>query len=167
MAHVPLPVTRPRIGLGMLSEADRIEFLRVLFDPVASRNVIMLQTCDSFFSYRPILQGIQNIAQDALPLLQYIVHPHDGRVEMPHYVQERTTYDLSILLDPGKMQGMAGWKNANPVKEVRLRDEESLAAATDFLREHSILDEAQLQAIMAALTQEVVLIQGPPGTGKS
>ena len=37
---------------------------------------------------------------------------------------------------------------------------------TDFLRQHSMLDEAQLQAIMAALTQEVVLIQGPPGTGK-
>jgi MoxR-like ATPase len=86
---------------------------------------------------------------------------------MPAYVQERTTYDLSMLLDPEKMQGMAGWKSANPVKEVRLRDEESLAAATAFLRQHSMLDEAQLQAIMAALTQELVLIQGPPGTGKS
>jgi hypothetical protein len=165
--HVPLQMKRPRIGLGMLNEADRIEFLRMIFDPVASRNVIMLQTCDSFFSYRPILEGIQNIAQDALPLLQYIVRPHDGSVEMPAYVQERTTYDLSMLLDPEKMQGMAGWKSANPVKEVRLRDEESLAAATAFLRQHSMLDEAQLQAIMAALTQELVLIQGPPGTGKS
>ena len=165
-AQVPLLVTRPRIGLGMLSEADRIEFLRVIFDPVASRNVIMLQTCDSFFSYRPILQGIQNIAQDAIPLMQYIVRPHDGRVEMPAYLLEHTTYDLSMLLDPCKMQGIAGWRHANPVKEVRLRDEESLAAATDFLRQHSMLDEAQLQAIMAALTQEVVLIQGPPGTGK-
>ena len=118
------------------------------------------QTCDSYFSYRPILQSLQNIAQDATPLLQNIVCPREGRVEMPAYIQQNTRYDFSMLLDPDKMQALEGWRENNPVGRVCLKDEEALTEATAFLRQHSILDEAQLQAVLAALTEELVLIQG-------
>jgi len=65
-----------------------------------------------------------------------------------------------MLLDPDKMQALEGWRENNPVGRVCLKDEEALTEATAFLRQHSILDEAQLQAVLAALTEELVLIQG-------
>ena len=126
-------VNRPMIGLATLSDEGTTDLLRVLLNPLACRNVVMLQTCDSYFSYRPILQGIQNIAQDVLPLLQYIINPNHGRVGMPGYIQENTVYDLSSLLDPEKMQGV----QSAAVENVLIKDEEALAAATAFLRQHS------------------------------
>ena len=156
---------RPSIGLGILGDGDKSEILRLLLDPMSCKNVVMMQTCDSYFSYRPILQGLQNIANSEPPLLHYAVSPQTGRVGMPAYVNESTTYDLTSLLDLDKMASGALGPSVNFLKNVRLMDEDAFGEASEFLRQRSILDKAQLEAVLAALTQELVLIQGPPGTG--
>jgi hypothetical protein len=40
------------------------------------------------------------------------------------------------------------------------------AEALSTLLQHSTLDRSQIDALWAALTQQVAVIQGPPGTGK-
>ncbi|CAN0344521.1 unnamed protein product, partial [Scytosiphon promiscuus] len=50
------------------------------------------------------------------------------------------------------------------LRSVSMLEQERFPMAE--LLEHTTLDEAQLEALHAALSREVALIQGPPGTGK-
>ncbi|KAF0690676.1 Aste57867_17945 [Aphanomyces stellatus] len=125
---------------------------------------VLLEVRNLFFTgYEPILRALQR--REALsPRLASCLYGGDqggglDEAHKPEYL-ERDHYDCQFL-----------------VKKDRQRDRQlgrvpgaTRAQLADHLRANMddiVLDETQIDAFAAAMTQDVCLIQGPPGTGKS
>ncbi|KAK3293760.1 P-loop containing nucleoside triphosphate hydrolase protein [Chaetomium fimeti] len=99
------------------------------------------------FAYEPVLLGLQRITD--LPLLDLLVNP----AAIPH-----SDFKTPKRLCPLVSKLKAAVKTLGPESVIEL--------ATTSTRKVQI-DDAQLNALLLALTSPVSLIQGPPGTGKS
>eukprot|EP00904_Undaria_pinnatifida_P008335 jgi/Undpi1/4631/HiC_scaffold_18.g07985.m1 len=87
-----------------------------------------------------------------------------AEVRPPRYLVDGQYYDFSDIVTPSGKRGTPA-ETPQAVRAVDMLRPDSFP--TGQLLEHTTLDKAQLDALRAALCQEVALIQGPPGTGKT
>ncbi|CAF4976129.1 unnamed protein product, partial [Rotaria sp. Silwood1] len=116
----------------------------------------LLETTSYFEAYRPILQALQNIKDDKIPLEKYLLQC-DTNVPLPNYFEQNSSIDFRPILvktsgehnefdgDLSNVKDLSTWPNAQQLG----------------------LDESQYKALQLAITKSVALIQGPPGCGKT
>ena len=109
----------------------------------------LLETTSYFEAYRPILQALQNIKDDQIPLEKYLLHC-DKNVGLPEYFQGKSGINFEPILD----------KHSDSCK----RYDGGLSDAKDLTTWPNAaqlgLDDSQYQALQLALTKAVALIQG-------
>ena len=98
----------------------------------------MCETSDSFFSYRPVLEALQQMT--SVPLAQNIVSL-EPTIARSHYLPSQVRMPLDF---GGLVCNLDEWS-----------DDEIIKSTT--------LDSSQATALHLALTSRVALIQGPPG----
>ncbi len=109
----------------------------------------LLETTSYFEAYRPILQALQNINDDRLPLEQYLLHC-EKNVTIPDYFQQKSDIDFRPIL----------------VKTIDRSNEfeGTLSNVKDLTTwpnaEQLGLDDSQYKALQLAITKSVALIQG-------
>ncbi|KAI0353983.1 hypothetical protein OH77DRAFT_1426841 [Trametes cingulata] len=113
-----------------------------------------------FESVRPFLERLRTIEPTQVPFARYIApggSVKDVPVLTPKYARAPGfRFKLQCLAQKGKQ-----------INELDVLNLASVARAREQLKQHSILDPSQADAVVDTLTREVSLIQGPPGTGKS
>ncbi|KAF2500633.1 P-loop containing nucleoside triphosphate hydrolase protein [Lophium mytilinum] len=106
-------------------------------------------------SFQPTLKALQTMSESAdLPFAEILPPNTGGTLEVPPpvYAQQAGHYfELDCILKDGQT----------------LRLYPGAAFDINALRSGSTLDEAQADALVAALSRRLAAIQGPPGTGKS
>lgn len=109
----------------------------------------LLETTSYFEAYRPILQALQNITDDHLPLEKYLLHC-DKNVELPKYFVDKSDIDFrSILVSNANVSSPFEGEISNVSIPSTWPNAEQLG-----------LDESQYRALQLALTKSVALIQG-------
>ncbi|KAG9309778.1 hypothetical protein JVU11DRAFT_10152 [Chiua virens] len=124
---------------------------------------VLVESPVMFESIRPFLEALKTVPEN-IPFSRYLVfHPPSYlktcAIDPPKYARlPGFSFDLSSLFNPEA-----------EVDELRMSvsDQSSIDRAQAELCRASRLDPSQADAVIAALTRELVLIQGPPGTGKS
>ncbi|XP_078688760.1 NFX1-type zinc finger-containing protein 1-like [Branchiostoma floridae x Branchiostoma belcheri] len=119
---------------------------------------IMVETTSAFFeAYRHVLKGLQEVDQNTMPFIKYIVDCDCANgVDPPAYLRGRyedVTYDLSAVAEK---------VHHSRVYSVPVLQEYLWPSAEDLN-----FDESQYRAFKLGLTKEFAIIQGPPGTGKT
>jgi hypothetical protein len=109
----------------------------------------LLETTSYFEAYRPVLQALQNIKDDQLPLEKYLLHC-DTNVTLPSYFQSKTEVDFRSILvkTAGAYDEFNG--GLSDVKDV----------STWPNAKQLGLDDSQYEALQLAITKAVALIQG-------
>lgn len=95
---------------------------------------------------------LQTFGANNFPLEKYIVNV-DTNISPPSYLNEDTTYGIS--------NGFPESEPNSKIWAVKIMN-----ATTWPLPEELNLNETQLEAYKAALTNQLVVIQGPPGKWK-
>ncbi|XP_059169736.1 NFX1-type zinc finger-containing protein 1-like [Physella acuta] len=138
----------------------RVRFQNCLEDvyQFSTEDSLTMTENPSFFeAYRHVLEGLQEMMETSLPMENYLVHC-DNQIELPSYVNNSTTYDLScIVRDSGLRQSLLRQQNMYRV----------LQETTWSTMDRLCLNTQQRKAVQNALTKELSLLQGPPGTGKT
>ncbi|KAI9456882.1 hypothetical protein HD554DRAFT_1839076 [Boletus coccyginus] len=124
---------------------------------------VLIESPVLFEAIRPFLEALKT-EPEIIPFSRYLVfHPSDYlsscTIDPPKYARiPGFSFRLSSLFDLGV-----------EVDDLRMNvaDKGSVDHARAELRRASRLDPSQADAVIAALSRELVLIQGPPGTGKS
>ncbi|XP_066577411.1 NFX1-type zinc finger-containing protein 1 isoform X2 [Amia ocellicauda] len=123
---------------------------------------LMVETTAFFEAYRHVLEGLQEMAAEELPMQKYIVSC-DSDVLPPKYLRNHPHgYSFEALMNdrPVKIPNLAEISDGN--------QEASILDFRNWPRKEKLkLDDSQLKAVQMALTKELVIIQGPPGTGKT
>ncbi|XP_054748296.2 NFX1-type zinc finger-containing protein 1-like isoform X1 [Lytechinus pictus] len=124
------------------------------------KTFIMAESSAYFEAYRHVLSRIQDVTEQSLPLTDYIISA-SPMVHAPAYIRNNVSieYDLSPLVSDDVPNAK---QTAMRIKTVRILDDREWKRLGN-----TGLDESQLRAVKAALTQEMTVIQGPPGTGKT
>jgi hypothetical protein len=109
----------------------------------------LLETTSYFEAYRPILQALQNIKDDQLPLEKYLLHC-DTNVALPNYFENKTEIDFRPILVKNNEGHKEFDGNLSSVKDL-----------TTWPNAKQLgLDESQHEALQAAITKAVAVIQG-------
>ena len=119
----------------------------------------MVESVAYFEAYRHVLEKLKAVTQynevEGMPFREYIVDSDYEDLALPLYVRYsgHPAFDLQGIIDviPKRRSCMVSLNNRSTWPD---------AANTN-------LDSSQMQALQAALTQELSVIQGPPGTGKT
>ncbi|CAM9107878.1 unnamed protein product, partial [Hapterophycus canaliculatus] len=158
------PSPRGRIGVSFDSSASTFTAFEKINGLAGGTSdagrLLMLQPSNSYFAYRPILRALQSPARQVIPFADTLLPPTAGsfltlKIRLFRAYPD-DTYDLTDL---------ATASSPHSLGSVSMLDQEGFPMVD--LLEHTTLDEAQLEALHAALSREVALIQGPPGTGKT
>ena len=154
--------------------------IEMLFDKKMRHTSIytLLESRTFFVSYKHVLTALQRLDANSLPLAEHIVHVQT-HVTPPHYLVGDASYDLRVVLDPSYMKvncshavgGIFQESDSKPPPEDRGINLKQVyitepLAFWPSCNEFS-LDQSQLEALHAALSQRLAVIQGPPGTGKT
>ncbi|KAH9839366.1 P-loop containing nucleoside triphosphate hydrolase protein, partial [Rhodofomes roseus] len=124
---------------------------------------LLVEATVLYESVRPFLEALR-VEPELVPFSNYIVHRPPGFLNRtviapPAYARlPGFSFQLSSLFLPD-----AGVDDL----KLTVTDQDSIVAARQLMRERSILDPSQADAVVMALTTELAMIQGPPGTGKS
>ncbi|KAH9951524.1 P-loop containing nucleoside triphosphate hydrolase protein [Amylocystis lapponica] len=124
---------------------------------------ILVEATVMYESIRPFLDALR-VEPETLPFSTYLPHHPPSfynalAISPPQYARmPKFTFQLASLFPPEA-----------DVRDFKLSvtDPASVLAARERLKRNSRLDSSQADAVVDALTRELVLIQGPPGTGKS
>uniref|UniRef100_K3X2E8 NF-X1-type domain-containing protein n=1 Tax=Globisporangium ultimum (strain ATCC 200006 / CBS 805.95 / DAOM BR144) TaxID=431595 RepID=K3X2E8_GLOUD len=154
------------ISLKLLDTSETVNLVTTLTD--RNRVNLLIEVRGLFFpAYEPILRTLQDLnTRNLAPELQQCLYGDVGQHlswrNKPKYAQGIQAYNLQFLVKKDDKSGVN--LSHVPVENFEqlvkyLRPFEKRACLT--------LDETQVEAFAAALTQQVCLIQGPPGTGKS
>eukprot|EP00898_Chlorokybus_atmophyticus_P005655 jgi/Chlat1/6090/Chrsp40S05670 len=153
LVHTPLPsICVSCVG----APSSTLSIFRLLRNrKEVAGEIVLLEASPSFFAFEHVLKALQQHGPD-LPFAEYFAMTSSTgnagtRVPPPLYM-EGCTYNLSML------------EKSRQSSELRKVKADQFAAARF---QDPVLDAAQLQAVLAALTQKLVLIQGPPGCGKT
>jgi hypothetical protein len=109
----------------------------------------LLETTSYFEAYRPILQALQNIKDDRIPLDKYLLHC-ETNVAFPNYFELQSEIDFRPMLA----------KSAGEYREFDGRLSNVKDRTTWPNAEQLGLDKSQYEALQLALTKSVALIQG-------
>jgi hypothetical protein len=109
----------------------------------------LLETTSYFEAYRPILQALQNIKDDQLPLEKYLLHC-EKNVTLPDYFEQKSDIDFRPILIKNSEISSEFDGGLSNVKDL------STWPNNDQLG----LDESQYKALQLAITKSVALIQG-------
>ncbi|KAK0186426.1 hypothetical protein F5146DRAFT_1161311 [Armillaria mellea] len=143
----------PDVELGALRQ-DKITVDEHRFAFLVDNNIM-------FESIRPFLEKLRSVEPTSVPFSNYICGTTATlpRVSPPKYSQNPSfQYNLECLSKD---------KIREYIHPLNTTDHLSIRRARLQLKSSSLLDPSQCDAVVDALTQEIVLIQGPPGTGKS
>ena len=111
----------------------------------------LLETTSYFEAYRPILQALQHIPDDRLPLEKYLLHC-DKNVDLPNYFEEKSEIDFRPILVANGETSCPFLGETSDVKDV----------STWPNAEQLGLDDSQYKALQLAMTKSLALIQGNP-----
>lgn len=111
----------------------------------------LLETTSYFEAYRPILQALQNIPDDHLPLEKYLLQC-DKDVDLPEYFQKKSEIDFRSILVANSETSSPFLGEMSDVKDV----------STWPNAEQLGLDDSQYKALQLAMTKSLALIQGNP-----
>ncbi len=109
----------------------------------------LLETTSYFEAYRPILQALQNINDDRLPLEKYLLHC-EKNVTIPDYFQQKSDIDFRPILVKTIDRSSEFEGTLSNVKDL----------TTWPNAEQLGLDDSQYKALQLAITKSVALIQG-------
>eukprot|EP00124_Ichthyophonus_hoferi_P002733 Ihof_evm4s199 gene=Ihof_evmTU4s199 len=153
---------RARIGVLPCDQLGHEALFRVMFyHSRDTEQMTLVEVCQSYFSYKPVLQALKRLGKSTVPFTTYLVTDKPMPITFPEYINpESTMYDLSFLAKPDADTALV-----KQLKKVAVGQPGMFPLAT--LMEASTLDEGQAIAMMMALTNQFALIQGPPGTGKT
>ncbi|RZC41405.1 NFX1-type zinc finger-containing protein 1, partial [Asbolus verrucosus] len=102
----------------------------------------LMVECNVYFEpYFHVLNVLKSMTDENFPLERYIIRVNPA-VQPPEYL---TVPDCNYTIEEHEFDPLSEWPNEN------------------FYN----MNESQLVAFKAALTQEIAVIQGPPGTGKT
>ncbi|KZT10660.1 P-loop containing nucleoside triphosphate hydrolase protein [Laetiporus sulphureus 93-53] len=156
---------RVRLRVAFFDPEVELRILQELKHPERERvgTRVLVEATVMYESIRPFLEALR-VEPELVPFSQYLVHRPPGFLKIadiapPAYARiPDYTFQLSSLF-PAEAE----------VQDLKLSvtDPASISAARELLRTSSRLDSSQADAVVEALTRELVLIQGPPGTGKS
>lgn len=149
-----------------------------------SGNFTMVESRAYFMAYKHVLQTLQDMSGNTVPMEEYIVHVKQD-VKIPTYLDMAdNSYDLRVVRDTRMMKKS---EIKNKLKCFELEEEkysDNEEDSNDSLEElHNVpmclglevwpshlemgLDTSQHRALHGALTRQFAIIQGPPGTGKT
>ncbi|KAJ8401480.1 hypothetical protein AAFF_G00383990 [Aldrovandia affinis] len=154
-----------------------------LADVSPSDTFLMVETMAFFEAYRHVLEGLQEMSTQDLPMQRYIVSCKADISPPAYLLPHHHGYSLQALTsnEPLKMEEISDIQKR---RKNRLPSPFSLSSSIDSKiatgREMDILnfsnwpseeqlglDDSQMKAVQLALTKELAIIQGPPGTGKT
>ncbi|KAH9515715.1 NFX1-type zinc finger-containing protein 1 [Bulinus truncatus] len=140
---------RDELKKGMV----RVVFQNCLEDVYgfSSEDSLTMTENPSFFeAYRHVLEGLQEMLGETLPMEKYIVNCEKD-IASPGYLNLLTKYNVSCLLKGNHLSAYV----------------KALSPSTWPNLTQVCLNERQYLAVKTALTHELTLLQGPPGTGKT
>lgn len=145
----------PAVELGVLQVLKRPEL-----DAGSTR--LLIEAPVMFEAIRPFLEALRRVPE-SIPFSRYLVH------RPPEYLRNAVIDPPAYTKMPDFAFQLASlFPEAAGINDLKLSpsDSTSVDTARQMLRTSSRLDPSQADAVVEALTRELVLIQGPPGTGK-
>ncbi|KAH7098453.1 P-loop containing nucleoside triphosphate hydrolase protein [Auriculariales sp. MPI-PUGE-AT-0066] len=127
----------PVVVLQISGETNTVD---ALYKLKTGQLVKLVQVDTAVFAYEPVLKALQ-------------------RMPCPALAPELFLWDGDTLIEPPHMPRAF-------VQRLRENPSADIGPALGIAKK-IVLDEPQVDSLLAALTQRVSLIQGPPGTGKS
>ncbi|XP_035285223.1 NFX1-type zinc finger-containing protein 1-like [Anguilla anguilla] len=131
------------------------ESKRKLADLSPTDVFLMVENTAFFEAYRHVLEGLQEMSVEELPMQRYIVSCEKD-ISPPNYLlAHRCGYSLQAL------------ENKRLKKDItRKKTVRDVLNFSDWPSKKTLgLDNSQMKAVQLALTKELAIIQGPPGTG--
>ncbi|XP_072555648.1 NFX1-type zinc finger-containing protein 1-like isoform X2 [Paramormyrops kingsleyae] len=131
-----------------------------------------------FEDYRPLLESLQEVEEQILPMQKYIVSCETD-ISTPKYLLNHLQhYSLQALISDSPVKGeVSGFGregiNENGGQEYRKnalsqKHFQSILNFSEWPRKEEMnLDDSQLKAVQLALTKELAVIEGQAGTGKT
>ena len=117
-------------------------------------HLVMVESPAYFESYSHVLKRLQSFKPDSFPFQRYLV-TCSRDVKPPLYLKKQKSSDKPVSYDLEQVLG--------GVRQVNLLKRDSWAQVE---QRQKTLNQSQLNALKAALTQEFAVVQGPPGTGR-
>ncbi|KAG7455459.1 hypothetical protein MATL_G00256900 [Megalops atlanticus] len=178
-----------KVGVTTLffTEENRMK----LADVSPSDTFLMVETTAFFEAYRHVLEGLQEMRAEDLPMQRYIVSCDDSISPPGYLLAHRHEYSLQALMNDKplkvtessretlqrrfdmlrKMRQRIMGRDSDPEVKEGTEPKETVGDILNFSewpsKEKLNLDESQMKAVQLALTKELAIIQGPPGTGKT
>ncbi|TFY64195.1 hypothetical protein EVJ58_g2786 [Rhodofomes roseus] len=125
----------------------------------ASRFALLIDNNVMFEASRPFLERLQTIEPTEIPFARYIAHSgslDNVPLNPPRYAMTpRFTYKLDCLAKPG---------HAGRIQALNILQPGANDIARRQLRDHSVLDPSQIEAVVNTFNREVSLIQGAHAT---
>lgn len=152
------------LRIAFFDPAVELRILQVLKRPEldAGSTKLLVEAPVMFEAIRPFLEALRTVPE-SIPFSRYLVHRPRG------YLRDVSIDPPAYTRAPGFVFQLASlFPESAGVDDLKLTptDVTSVEMARQALRSTSRLDPSQADAVVEALTRELVLIQGPPGTGK-
>ncbi|KAJ8336970.1 hypothetical protein SKAU_G00381900 [Synaphobranchus kaupii] len=139
---------------------------------------LMVETMAFFEAYRHVLEGLQEMSAEDLPMQRYIVSCEKDISPPGYLLAHQHGYSFRALLNDQQLETDPLFlrRQRRLLAAAALDSEDTTSSQTvkDILnfsdwpsQEQLGLDDSQMKAVQLALTKELVIIQGPPGTGKT
>ncbi|XP_035284019.1 NFX1-type zinc finger-containing protein 1-like isoform X2 [Anguilla anguilla] len=138
---------------------------RKLADVSPSDVFLMVENMAFFEAYRHVLEGLQEMSVEDLPMQRYIVSCEED-ISPPRYLlAHQHSYRLQALMNNNRLERQPLDFLSDTTKKQTVRD---ILNFSDWPSKEQLgLDDSQMKAVQLALTKELTIIQGPPGTGKT
>ncbi|XP_048832432.1 NFX1-type zinc finger-containing protein 1-like [Brienomyrus brachyistius] len=131
-----------------------------------------------FENYRPLLESLQEVAEQNLPMQKYIVSCETD-ISAPKYLLNHLhQYSLQALINDSPVKGEVSGFAHEGINEKGGQEYRKNALSQKHFqnilnfsewpsKEELNLDDSQLKAVQLALTKELAVIEGQAGTGKT
>ncbi|KAJ8336972.1 hypothetical protein SKAU_G00381920 [Synaphobranchus kaupii] len=139
---------------------------------------LMVETMAFFEAYRHVLEGLQEMSAEDLPMQRYIISCEKDISPPGYLLAHQHSYSLRALLNDQQLEThpllLRSRGRSLPAAALDSKDTSRRQTVKDILnfsdwpsQEQLRLDDSQMKAMQLALTKELAIIQGPPGTGKT